>query len=203
MKSLIVWDLETTGFVDNPDARIIEIGAVVIRDGEVHSEQSWVLNHGIEIPEKITEITGITKEIIEEEGVNPDIALSEFIRLLVESDLHLTHNGFKFDIPFLIKQLKAIPGTPDHSFNFFQQCLEANGLDSAVMYKARQLDMKIKEGESVKQFADRVMNVRAKGVFFNVGHCCDDLGISREGVEQHRALADVKLTWEIFKKLIV
>jgi DNA polymerase III epsilon subunit-like protein len=200
LKSLVVWDLETTGFVEDADARIIEIGAMEIRDGEVVATHKWILNHGIEIPAKITEITGITKEDIDREGVDPKTALDEFLTVLLRSDHNLTHNGFRFDIPFLEKQLAALTGW-EHDVSHYRKALEAGGVDSAVMYKARKLGLTQGAEESFKQFADRVMEIRAFGVKYNVGICCDELGIDRSNVTQHRADADVYLTAEIFKKL--
>ncbi len=211
---LIVWDLETTGFVENPDACIIEIGAMVF---DTHadavsgtpwtlvSEHSWVLNHHIDIPEKITEITGITREIIEAEGREAIICLREFTDLLVAvirgGGTHLTHNGFRFDIPFLVKQHAAFQVMDLEYQREFRTMLESSGVDSAVIYKALKIQMPRRENESFKDWADRVMAVRAFGVKYNVGICCDELGISREGVTQHRANADVYLTSEIYKKL--
>lgn len=209
--SLVVWDLETTGFVEDPDAKIIEIGAMVIGDGETKSTHKWLLNHGIEIPAKITEITGITKEDIDREGVDPVKALGEFMEVLKSTHHNLTHNGFRFDIPFLEKQFKAIgeekfdmilDGIPmKMSASRFRDYLEFSGVDTAVLYKAKKLGLTQREDESFKQFADRVMEIRAYGVKYNVGICCDELGIDRSNITQHRADADVYLTAEIFKKL--
>lgn len=212
---LIVWDLETTGFVENPDACIIEIGAMVF---DTHadavsgtpwtlvSEHSWILQHHIDIPEKITEITGITREIIDAEGREAIICLREFTDLLVAvirgGGMHLTHNGFRFDIPFLVKQHAAFQVMDLEYQREFRSMLESSGVDTAVFVKAMKLRMTQHEGESFKQFADRVMNVIAKGVKYNVGICCDEMGIDRSAITQHRANADVFLTSEIFKHLI-
>lgn len=204
MKTLIVWDLETSGFVDNPDARILEIGAFEVKyldqGGYEITKYSWMLNHDIEIPKVITDLTGITKEEIDKDGAPPAGCISEFMTLLAKGDHHLTHNGFRFDIPFLIKQAQLTFG---QGFDFYQKCLEANGVDTAVSYKAQKLNLTQGPAETFKQFADRVMEIQAKGVKYNVGIACDELGIDRSKVEQHRALADVELTFEIYKKLTV
>ena len=34
-------------------------------DGAITEQKSWILNHGIEIPLEITQLTGITPEIIQ------------------------------------------------------------------------------------------------------------------------------------------
>lgn len=58
INTYIALDLETTG--TNPASdRIIEIGAARIVDGNVEDTRSILINPGFEIPERITEITGI------------------------------------------------------------------------------------------------------------------------------------------------
>ncbi len=54
-------DLETTGLNPAQD-RIIEVGAVTIRDGEITGEFSTFINPGIPIPAFITHITGIQNQ---------------------------------------------------------------------------------------------------------------------------------------------
>lgn len=205
---LIVWDLETTGFVGDEKAQIIEIGAMIFEGPEMKlvSEHNWILNHGIEIPEKITEITGITKEIIDRDGREAIICLREFTDLLMAvirgGGMHLTHNGFRFDIPFLVKQHAHFQIMDEGYQKEFRTMLESCAVDSAVIFKGRKLGYTQRSDESNREYADRVMDTRAFGLKFNVGICCDELGISREGIEQHRSNADVYLTSEIFKKLI-
>lgn len=193
-KSYIVWDLETTGF-DPKECKIIEIGAMKIVDGEVVTKKNWILNHGVEIPENITEITTITQEMVDM-GVDPMVAMKEFLEEFVRgSEFNLTHNGFRFDIPFLLAAM-----TEEQKVEYGETII--NGcLDSAVIYKARALGMDREEEESFNQFAGRIMSIWAKGVKYNVGHCCTDLGVDTSMSQFHRALGDVFLTNEIYKKL--
>ena len=58
----VCWDLETTGFVPNPDARVIEIAYIVVVNDQVLQRRSLLLNHGIPIPEVIVTLTGIDKK---------------------------------------------------------------------------------------------------------------------------------------------
>lgn len=192
-KNYIVWDLETSGLESSND-KILEIGAVKVVENEIVEEKGWLLNHDIEIPEIITEITGITKAMILKDGINPDLAISEFLEMFDSSNENLTHNGYRFDIPFLFKAM-----TEEQQVTYKEKVL--NGcVDSAVLFKARELDMDQRWNENFLEFAERVMEVRAYGVKFNVSHCCNDLGI--EISDTHRALGDVKLTNKIYEKLI-
>lgn len=196
---LIVWDLETTGF-NAPKDKILEIGCFIIRGDEVE-RRHWVLDNKMEIPEKIIEITGITKEIIDAEGRDPKECLQEFLPLFKECGKNITHNGVRFDIPFLVNYSADLLGYTDQQKMAVTNLIRSTAFDTAVHFKAKKLDMQPFFRESFVQYAERVMNVRAKGVFYTLGLCVEELGIKHELV-QHRAMADVELTYEIFKKLI-
>lgn len=204
IKDIIVWDLETSGFVEDPAARILEIGAMVVRDGIIINRHSWLLNHGIQIPEKITEITGITNALIEKEGRDPMKCMKEFTALFIDCHSNLTHNGIRFDLPFLEKELKNLfPGNDAKSVfaGTIVEILTKNAQDTAAEYKGRKLKMVQSDEEDFCDYAKRVLDTKAFGLKYNVAACCDDLGIDRTGVQQHRALADVELTYKIYQKL--
>ena len=57
MIEYVALDLETTGLEPSKD-RIIEVGAVKVRDGEVIGEYGTLINPQMEIPQRITELTG-------------------------------------------------------------------------------------------------------------------------------------------------
>lgn len=190
----LVWDLETSGF-DHKTCRILEIGAMLIEEGKVVDEKSWLLKHEIVISEEITKINGITNEMMAG-GVDPHLAFAEFLEMMKRAEWkNLTHNGFRFDIPFLLGTITAAQ-REEHEAKMWEGCL-----DTAVAFKAKALKMAQGPSQTYRDFASRVMNIRVFGLKYNVGICCDQLGIDRSAVTQHRALGDVFLTNEIFKKL--
>ena len=198
--SYITWDLETTGldFVNN---RIIEIGAITVKNNEIVDERSWLLNYNIEIPDFITNITKITKEIIDSEGQDPVLCINEFLNMLNTSSSYLAHNGTRFDIPFLIEQATRTLNSSKEYRERISKKLYASSFDTAVLIKAQKLNMQRQWNETFKEFADRVMEIRAFGVKYNVAICCEELGIDKSDVQQHRALGDVKLTHRIYQEL--
>lgn len=198
--SYIVWDLETDGF-DGENNHILEIGMFNVYNGEVIDTKRWVLNHGVEISQEITNINGMTKDIIDAEGMDPKQALEEFLEFVRSSDANLTHNGIKFDIGFLVKQVKVVLGWDDDRLKKLESHLNRTAIDTAVMYKANLIGVKRNWNESFYTFGTRVMQVVARGKY-NLGICCEELGIDRTKVTQHRALGDVELTNDIYKVMI-
>ncbi|MEK6588737.1 MAG: helicase C-terminal domain-containing protein [Chloroflexota bacterium] len=65
MQTLVALDLETTGLDPTRDA-IIEIGAVRFRDDRVEQEWSQLVNPGRPLPSFITQLTGISDEMLAE-----------------------------------------------------------------------------------------------------------------------------------------
>ena len=102
--SYIVFDTETTGLKDQFD-HIIEIGALKYINNELVDEYDVLINPGIEIPEIITTITGITNEMIEHEKTIAEV-LPEFIDFI--GDLPVICHNAPFDIGFINTNLKRL-----------------------------------------------------------------------------------------------
>lgn len=194
----MVWDLETTGFVA-PECKILEIGCLLVK-GTAVERKHWVLNNRVEIPAVITEITGITKEIIEAQGRDPQECLEEFLPLFNKCKKHITHNGIKFDIPFLVETANQLFSYTQDQKMTLTNLLRSTAYDTAVKFKADKLNLVPEWRESNIQFADRVMNIRAFGVKYNLGVCVEELGIKLD-LKAHRAMADVEMTHEVYKKI--
>lgn len=195
----VVWDLETTGFDGKTDV-ITEIGCFIVRGDEIERKH-WVLDNGIPIPERITEITGITNEIIAAEGRDPKECLNEFLPILKGAKMNTTHNGVKFDIPFLTDYAAKLLGWEEKQREAAVWVLKSTAFDTAVHFKAKMLDERKKQTETFMVFAQRVMNIRAFGVKFNLGACCDLMKVDRSNLVQHRAMADVELTHLLSKTI--
>ncbi len=95
--SYVVFDLETTGFSAERD-RIIEIGAVRIRDGRIIDRFSEFVNPQRPVPLRITELTSITNEMVREAKTIAQV-LPAFLGFIGESVL-VAHNA-AFDTAFL------------------------------------------------------------------------------------------------------
>ncbi len=95
----IAIDVETTG-LEVEDCELIEVSAIKYSEDEIVSYFTSLINPGVKIPEKITELTGITDEDLRGkpsiEKVMP--FLSEYL-----GDLDLLGHNVNFDIGFIDK----------------------------------------------------------------------------------------------------
>ncbi len=94
-------DLETTGLNPRSD-QILEIGAVLVEEGQTVATLSSFVQTGIQVPPSITELTGITQEMAES-GKPLREALEEFLDFCGDCDI-LGHN-IVFDYGFLKQNL--------------------------------------------------------------------------------------------------
>ncbi len=94
---MVVFDIETTGF-SRTESKIIEIGAVKIKNGEITQVYDEFINPECPIPSEITELTSITDEMVA--GARKiDEVLPEFLAFIGES-LVIAHNA-DFDTGFI------------------------------------------------------------------------------------------------------
>ncbi len=107
-----VLDLETTGFSATTE-KITEVGIMKVKDGEVIDEFSTFVNPEKHIPQRVSEVTNITDEMVADaetiDKVFPKIL--EFI----EGSVLVAHNA-PFDIGFLKQNAKALGYEFDYTY---------------------------------------------------------------------------------------
>jgi DNA polymerase III subunit epsilon len=97
-------DLETTG--GHPLLhRVIEVGIVTLRGGEVVEEWSSLVNPGGRIPRNISAFTGITDEMVADAPAFADLRDEVLARL--EGRLFVAHNA-RFDYGFLRNEFRRL-----------------------------------------------------------------------------------------------
>ncbi len=98
-ETFIVLDLETTG-LDASRHEIIEIAAILYRKGNTnHQTLQALVKPSKKVPKKITEITGITQEMVETKGEPLVDVMREFMAF-VQGHRLVTFNA-EFDMAFL------------------------------------------------------------------------------------------------------
>ncbi len=94
----VVFDLETTGFNAGGKDKIIEIGAVKLKDGKIIERYDKFINPGFSIPERITEITSITNEMVKDAD-DEETVVKDFMSWV--KDLPMVAHNAKFDKSFI------------------------------------------------------------------------------------------------------
>jgi DNA polymerase III epsilon subunit-like protein len=188
----VVLDFETSG-LDHKTDKILEIGAMKVdmfSSASPGEEFTTLINWNIPIPPEVTKINGITQEMCLGK-MQPDKA-KEALKAFIGNLPIVGHNVYNFDFKFLDKFLELTHYDWDNLMNNF--------IDTAVMMKARKMKEDRAWNETYKDFAERIMSQRIFGVKYSLGVCCDELGIPKPD-GQHRAMADVKLTNELYNKI--
>lgn len=100
-KSFVVFDLETTGITAYD--KITEIGAIKIVDGSFTEMFQTLVNPQIPIPADVTQITGITNEMVKDAPIFDDV-VADFYKFTRNSTM-VGHN-ISFDMGFITRQAK-------------------------------------------------------------------------------------------------
>ncbi|MBR5615009.1 MAG: PolC-type DNA polymerase III [Clostridia bacterium] len=173
----IVFDIETTGLSPETET-ITEIGGVKIMDGEIVNTFSKLINPGREISPQITQLTGITNEMVKD-APTIDEVLPEFIDFCGKrnhvKNFVVAHNA-RFDVGFIKAEIerynqKLAEGAEKLSFDEYP-IIDTLELSRELFpnEKSHKLDL-----------------------------VCERLGVSLEN--HHRALDDATATAEAFIKL--
>lgn len=99
----VVFDTETTGFNAGGADQMIEIGAVKIKDGEIISRFDELIDPKRHIPDKITELTCITDDMVRGRKSEQEVT-----KMFLEwaGDLPMVAHNAKFDISFVEMAMK-------------------------------------------------------------------------------------------------
>ncbi len=93
----VALDLETTGLSSSKD-RITELAAVIIRNGEFAEELATFIDPQMPIPEKVTDLTGITNAMVAGSPTTEEF-LPKFLEFVGDRPI-IAHNA-DFDIGFI------------------------------------------------------------------------------------------------------
>lgn len=101
LSDYIVFDIETTG-LDSSYDEVIEIGAIKVKNNKIVSKFNSLVKPKNEMDEYITELTGITNEMVKEAPTIEEI-LPDFMNY-IGNDILIGHN-VNFDINFIYDNL--------------------------------------------------------------------------------------------------
>lgn len=123
--TFVVFDIETTGFSPIKN-RIIEIGAVKVKDGEVVETFSEFVNPEVPIPYRITKLTSITDDHVKDADTIEKV-LPRFLEFAKDTVL-VAHNA-SFDTSFIQANCERLGYTYDYS------CIDTLALSRSLLTK--------------------------------------------------------------------
>jgi DNA polymerase III epsilon subunit-like protein len=189
--SYVGFDVETTGLDPNRD-KVLEYGCLRVSNNQIVGELRLLVNHGVEIPAEATAIHGITKAMIDKDGIKPEDACRKVTEFLGD-DIVLGLNNVPFDYPFLEKQA--------NKFGIKRPQI-SKWVDAGLLWKGIQIGMHYNQEEEFYRYAFRVKDIRAKGVKYNLNYLVKTFEIENlreDGL--HGALIDLRMTSHVFEKI--
>lgn len=180
-KPIVIFDCETTG-LDPVNDKIIELGAVKILGNSIISEYRGLFNPGFKLPEKITELTHITDEMLESQPTL-EKGFIDFLNFIGDDCIVCGHN-LSFDYNFVNETCKRL----NYKFDFKGICTLL--LSEYVFPQEKIEQFKGNNIEDNKQYPKT----------HKLCDLCDHFNIVLENA--HRADADAKATSRVLFALI-
>ncbi len=103
--AFIVLDFETTGLSPQDGSRATEVGAVLVKNGEIVDSFQSLMKTGVRIPPFIQELTGISNSMVASAPSSADV-MRRFATFIGSTPL-VAHNA-SFDKKFLIAELDRV-----------------------------------------------------------------------------------------------
>ena len=120
-ESFIVLDFETTGMSPDEGAWATEVGAVLVKDGQITDSFQSLMNAKVSIPPFIQDLTGITNSMVAKAPPSSDVMRS-FASFIGSTPL-VAHNA-SFDKKFLDAELARVGVTVRQSVMSMIACAE-------------------------------------------------------------------------------
>lgn len=130
-KRILVFDFETTGLEPKRD-KVIEIGAILLEKVgdtyEITEQLDYLIKQNQPITDFISNLTGITNDMLEKDGVEEEFAFRQLDNLIDSNTLLVAYN-LGFDIGFLSALYKT--------YVKYDYLIQNDILDCMAVYKDR------------------------------------------------------------------
>ncbi len=190
IKDQVVFDTETTG-LDLQNDLIIEYGLLRIRDNKPVDSLRLLVKRDMEIPPEAFKAHGISRETLMKEGMEPRLAC-QMAREFMGNDIVNGLNNVAYDFPMLENECNRY---------FIQRPKIENWIDTGMLHKGVHIGNIWNEREMFYKYSNRVKEIRAKGVKYNMDFLAKTYEVNNLRVEGlHGAMEDVTMTFHIFNK---
>jgi len=201
-ESYLVFDTETSGA--NPaDDFILQYGFGVVRDGKLVDSFALLVKRGkeVKIHPKAIAVHGITHEQMAIEGMDPKEAFVEVLATFEHyrrmGMMFVGHNMIAFDAKLFENEARRYGS--DFTFG------DNEILDTGAIVKGAQMGNYFDPRHSIREWAYKVLAVKARGVFWSLDrYCFGEFKLAEYGLNKdaaHDAGYDCKLTHYVLCRL--
>ena len=128
----VVLDFESTGLSPGMGARVIEVGAVLFRNGTIVEEFQSLMNPAVSLPKDVSRLTGITSEALKKAPANERV-IRDLLKFLGRNPL-IAHRATN-ERQFLERECRLYGFLPPNSPYFCTLRLARELLPQAPDYK--------------------------------------------------------------------
>ena len=196
-----VIDTETSGLNPYSD-RVIELAVLTHVDGK-STVRTALLKTVEEVPAEITRITGITTQMLQEEGQDPLTVLRSFLQIPGIQDLPIVgHNLIGFDRPFLLQEIAHLIDDEAELQCARHIFAEKRLVDTGALYKGIQMDAPPLPEETHFSWSQRVLDIRVPGLYWNLRSAAHHMGVGFPEENLHRARGDALICQRLLEKIL-
>lgn len=188
----VFFDTETTG-LDIRTTRILEYGLVRVRDDKIVDKYRMLVNpHYKDDYSEATRVHGITPAMVEKEGIDAKLACRQVLDF-IGNDIVLGLNNVAYDNLLLDVECNR---------HGFPRISVERLVDVGLLHKGICIGNIYNEQELFFSYANRIKEIRAKGVKFNLNYLVKTYNIENlRDNDVHGALQDATMTSHVFLKI--
>lgn len=195
-RTYVIYDLETTGLDPTKD-EAVEIGALLVKEGEEPIFEHWILKPSIPVPVEASDIHGITQDDTERYGRDPIKCWREFAKFTgidqpVPPYPFVGHNIVSYDNIITNRAIRDIS----------LSLANVKSIDTAAIFKGGKMNESRKPGESHETYAKRILETKVPGLKYNLQLAYTELGGSMDNIKAHRVEGDVRMTNFVYQSLV-
>lgn len=178
--SIIIFDTETSGLPDKnynfKNVRLLELGYLKLdEEMNIVKEKNYINKIDIDVPEIITELTGIKKETLLDKGILLPKIFLNFLEDLKDVDVLIAHNN-RFDLGIIRQEFKNLGNEKVFEKNIYKKI----NIDSLQFFRQH-----IKKKE--------INNYRLQTIYKYYEN--------NDFIQTHRALDDCHMLYNCLKKI--
>ena len=195
----LLFDYETCNLnlVDNN--KPWQLAFLVIENNKiVESKDYWLKWNELKVSPEAAKITGFTEAKYKKKATCPKEALDHFEKYLYDdSYIKVGHNLLGFDVYMHNMHRKLVDSKSKSDFSYTE-----NLVDTLCLAKALKKRINLDKDDDLLAWQYRLNHLIERGLSCNLRQCCKDFDVSFDESKLHDALYDIKVNYEVFKKMI-